>query len=390
MKNLSELNYNGELDVPSQSIEYCSSNEINQRVQYVCEIVRELEEAHARGCLEKYIRRVGMKSLLGIQLLNYYQRLSLKQPLKTSNFLSYWVNYALESFSRSLHPPTRTYDLIGESFFREEQCNINVNVIHDGQKLTIKQNQLISCRYWGIWFNTDNLELDAKMTTFVLIQMLQRLASDLSCIKQMERARVNGGTKLDEVRINASCVGIDFSRIIHDVLNEKQHIAYFATLIEDVMERTDLRLRYPKMDRKRGARVQISYASKADYHYRKLDKMHLGQEYVFLSPYGLAKSIFEGCSPQFLSVFDRTEFSSNFYQPTNDVEELALTLKCNFEYARIRATDHPMGPMGILRPELKNIICNVAEHDAFLTTDQMRLRESTMGTFLPSSKRQGR
>lgn len=92
MKNLSELNYNGELDVPSQSIEYCSSNEINQRVQYVCEIVRELEEAHARGCLEKYIRRVGMKSLLGIQLLNYYQRLSLKQPLKTSNFLSYWVN----------------------------------------------------------------------------------------------------------------------------------------------------------------------------------------------------------------------------------------------------------------------------------------------------------
>jgi hypothetical protein len=383
-----DSNFNDELDLHSQVVELCSSREMAQRVKDVCEMVRELEDAHERGFLEKHINRVGMKSLLGIQLFRYYQRLALKPPVNAKDFLSYWVNFALESFSSSLRPPTRIYELISGSSFQDGRCNLKV--IHDEQTLFLKQHQLISCRYWGIWFNTESTQLDNSLTTFILIQMLMKLASDLSCIKQMARAFVKGGTKLDELRMTASGVGIDFLRIIHDVLNEHEHIAHIATLIEDVMERTDLRLRYQKLNRKRGARVQISYAGKAEHHFSKLAKIHLGEEYVFLSPYGLAHTILHESSSQFLSSINWNEFWCNCSQQTNDDEELAMMIKRNFDHAMSRATDHPMGPMGILRPELKQVIRAVAEHDAFLATVQLRRRERKLGQFLPSSKRQGR
>jgi hypothetical protein len=232
--------------------------------------------------------------------------------------------------------------------------------------------------------------LDTRLTSLLLYKTLEKLASDLSCIDQMERALLKGGTKLDEARMNACGVGVDFARIIHDVLNEDAHVANFAKLIEDVMERTDLRLHYPGLDRKKGARVQISYADRKEHHISKQKKMHLGPEYVFISPYGLAEAILYESSLPFLSGVDWHAFWSHCGNHTDEPEELAWTLKQSFNLARIQATDHPMGPLGLLRPELKQIIRAIAEHAAFSAKNQLRLRERDRGSFRPSSRRQGR
>lgn len=136
--------------------------------------------------------------------------------------------------------------------------------------------------------------------------------------------------------------------------------------------------------------MQISYADRKEHHISKQAKMHLGPEYVFISPYGLAESILHEPSLPFLSDVDWHVFWSHCGKHTDNPEELAWTLKQIFNRARIQATDHPMGPLGLLRPELKQIIRAVAKHAAFCATNQLRWRERQRGTFLPSSKRQGR
>ena len=225
------------------AMEPCSSSELASRVKDVCEMVCELEDEHTRGCLKKAINRVGMKSLIGVHLFERYQRLSVRPGPSAMEFRAYWVNFAVESFSASLRHPNRNYMTISEDAVLNRP--LKLEVVHDGLTLTIEQRQISSCRSWGIWFDFKNPKLDTRLTSILLSNTLERLASDLSCIDQMERALLRGGTKLDEARMNACGVGVDFARIIHDVLNEDAHVANFAKLIEDVMERTDLRLHYP-------------------------------------------------------------------------------------------------------------------------------------------------
>ena len=45
---------------------------------------------------------------------------------------------------------------------------------------------------------------------------------------------------------------------ILDILNEDERYARVAPLIEDFLEKTDLRVRYPRLKRKRGGRVQVT------------------------------------------------------------------------------------------------------------------------------------
>jgi hypothetical protein len=263
-------------------------------------------------------------------------------------------------------------------------------VPHFGRTEHVHPYQIESCRYWGVWFNLGDSESDVRITSYLLSAALRRLTSDLSGIAQMERALLQGGTKLDEARMEMSGCGPEFARLIHDVLNENEHVAHFPRLIEDLMERTDLRLRYTGLSRKHGARAQISFASREEHHINKRNHMHLSEEYVFISPYGIAQTVIHKSSMPFMGEIDWHTFWILCGVLTDEIEVLAGILKKHFNQARYRTTDHPMGPVGLLHPEIKRIIRAIAHHAAFAATNNLRWRELKRGMFLPTSRRKGR
>jgi hypothetical protein len=77
--------------------------------------------------------------------------------------------------------------------------------------------------------------------------------------------------------------------LILDILNEDDRRARMAPLVEDFLEKTDFRVKYPEVKRRRGARVQVTSIIALELHETKLQAINLAEELVFLSPLSLAK-----------------------------------------------------------------------------------------------------
>ena len=82
-----------------------------------------------------------------------------------------------------------------------------------------------------------------------------------------------------------------FEHLILDILNEDDRHAKVAPLVEDFLEKTDLRVKYPGLRRKRGGRVQVTSIVAPELHETKLEAIKLAEEFVFLSPLSLAEFV---------------------------------------------------------------------------------------------------
>ena len=154
-----------------------------------------------------------------------------------------------------------------------------------------------------------------------------------------------------------------------------------APLIEDFLEKTDLRVKYPGLKRRHGARVQVTSIIAPEHHETKLQAIKLAEELVFLSPLSLAEfvdslrdhtpvSAKPGTSPFALApLWDCLEV-----KPAN-VPQLASELKRMLFRALTGTPNSPLGPMVRVPVPIRQLIRLFVETHAIASTSMLRKRE---------------
>jgi hypothetical protein len=194
----------------------------------------------------------------------------------------------------------------------------------------------------------------------------------------METTYLAGFSKLSSTaRYDHEGIGGRFEHLMYDVLNELEQQARFAPLAEDVLERTDLRVTYPSLSRRNGARIQVSLAAVASHHQRKIGSLYLPGEFICLTPMDLALcALFPPAAPVFEG-FGWEVFWASLGEKHQNEDELARVLHDIFVDALSFPRLHPLGPLWILPPPLRQFIRAFTEYCAAETTGQIREREQT-------------
>lgn len=137
-------------------------------------------------------------------------------------------------------------------------------------------------------------------------------------------------------------------RLITDVLNEELVVATRARLAEDFQEKTDLRVRYPDLERSKGARVQVSWSNTEEAAAAKAERITQSEEYVLVSPWTLSVANPEVSTQEWVRTFDQ---------------------------AIRHATDSQLGPMARLPEAQRSFLREFVRAGAFETTARMRRRQ---------------
>jgi hypothetical protein len=218
----------------------------------------------------------------------------------------------------------------------------------------------------------------------------RRLASDLLGLQRI-LARFSPKALQRELRIVPHPVEKRFEHLILDILNEDDRHAYLASLVEDFLEKTDLRVKYAGLERRRGGRLQVTSIVAPELHKSKLDAIKLAEEFVFLSPLSLAEFVgsLKGHS---LAVsisgtpsFTLTPLWNCIEAKPADVPQLASELKRIMFCALTEKPDSPLGPMVRVPLPIRQLIRFFVETRAIASTRKLRERERGDSTSLALS-----
>jgi hypothetical protein len=174
-----------------------------------------------------------------------------------------------------------------------------------------------------------------------------------------------------------------------DILNEEGFATSRAPLDEDLREKTDLRVHLHGLNRRRGARVQVTQTTDPILYHEKLSRIKLLREFVILSPTSLAETLIQdgiiGTEAHALIPAKELNRLWGYFQgPPKSVADCASKIKTTLLKALEKATEHPLGPMASVPPPLRALIRNYVMNEAFRTTGLLREREKG------SSRKQGK
>ena len=166
-----------------------------------------------------------------------------------------------------------------------------VDASFDGaSSTTLRFDQMLDARFWRIGFTFETRDLCDAFAQEVVRSATGRLASELLGLQRILE-RFSQKTLKQELRIVPYLGERRFEHLILDILNEEDRHARVAPLVEDFLEKTDLRVKYPELKRRRGARVQVTSIIAPEHHETKLQAIKLAEEFVFLSPLSLAEYV---------------------------------------------------------------------------------------------------
>jgi hypothetical protein len=248
-------------------------------------------------------------------------------------------------------------------------------VRHISGPVNLRTEQAVSARGWGIWFEFKNEDIRRAYTTFLIHAALKRLQSNIYSLRYIEATYLSGQSRLSSTRqYDAQGIGARFEHLMLDVLNERQHLARVAPLGEDVLEKTDLSVSYPGLDRKCGARIQVSLTTDPKHHQTKVGSLRLPSEFVFLTPLDLAQFAIL-LSKSVGREYRMGDFWASLGRKHEDVYSLAQALHQMFIDALLEAPLHPLGPMWLLPLPLRQLIQAFTKRGAIETTRRVRERE---------------
>ena len=259
-------------------------------------------------------------------------------------------------------------------------------VRHYQGEVILRDDQAVSVRRWGIGFHFANQNLSKAYSDHLIRSALSRLESDICSLRYVETTYLAGYSKLaPTARYDYDGIGKRFENLMYDVLNECEQHARFAPLVEDLLEKTDLRISFPLLDRRGGARIQVSLAAEAEHHRNKIDALVLPDEFICLTPMDLARCAIAPPPVTLFENFGWEHFWSSLGAKIQDENELARMFHGLFVDALSFPRLHPLGPMWILPPILRQFIRVFTEHRAFETTNNIRARERIKGKWRGSA-----
>jgi hypothetical protein len=266
----------------------------------ICGSIVELERAFEAGKLSSKLRSGSFERVLGPQLYEAYGS-SVPGPLHHLRVEA--VRALLEQLENDLLPVQVAFarvrmPLDSASSTADPGTNVSsrsrfklVDASFDGiSSTTLRFDQMLDARFWRIGFVFETRDLCDAFAQEVVRSVALRLASGLLGVQRILE-RFNPKALTQELRIVPWPGDRRFEHLILDVLNENERQATLAPLVEDFLEKTDLRVKYPGLKRKRGARVQVTSMVAPELHKTKLQAIKLAEEFVFLSPLSLAEFV---------------------------------------------------------------------------------------------------
>ncbi len=251
----------------------------------------------------------------------------------------------------------------------------------EGETL-LRIDQAIAARAWGIGLEfEDPLVADAVATLLVHLA-IHRVAMDLRGLEDIERwleRRPAAEAAGDSIHIVPDILGRRFEQLMLDILNEHEAIARRAPLVEDFVEKTDLRVHVPDLNRRRGARIQVTQTTYPERLEQKLARIRNVNEFIILSPRSLADALDHEEGMELLTPSDLDEFWSSFQRPPMTVEEMAAGIKRIFRKAMDRADEDPRGPIAFVPGTFRRLVVAYVTAEAYRSTSELRRRENRVG-----------
>jgi hypothetical protein len=249
---------------------------------------------------------------------------------------------------------------------------------------------MLDARFWNIGFTFQTRDLCDAFAHEVVRSATRRLASELLDLQRIFE-RFDPETPKQGLRIVPHPKERCFEHLMLDILNEEDHYARVAPVFEDFLEKTDLRVKYPELKRRRGARVQVTSIIEPQRHETKLQAIKLAEEFVFLSPLSLAEFVaslqsrtliteISGASP-----FELDRLWDCLEAKPADVPELASELKRIMFCALTGIHDSPLGPMVRVPAPIRQLIRAFVKREAIASTTRLRKREEANSRNVGSS-----
>ena len=354
-------------------------------VAWVVEAIPELENALHNGTIETLLKRPDLAQKIGPVLYSRYTSLAEARMKHDHVFRQSWITVFLEIFRFSIQPPKKSFP----AKTGKNQGGMRTLVVsHHQGDVTIREDQVLSARRWGIWFDVEPDELARKYSEQLIRAVIEKLDSNISSLRYVETTFLSGKSRLPSTAIyDHDSVGKDFEYLMQNVLNEFEQRSRCASLAEDLLERTDLRVSYPWLSRRNGARIQVSLVAKAEHHRQKFAALHLPDEFICLTPMDLALcAIFPPNVPLF-EAFPWEELWAALGTKYNNEDELAQVLHDLFIDSLSFPRLHPLGPLWILPPPVRQFIRAFTEYCATEATGQIREREKTGPRFRGSVRK---
>ncbi|MBI1212977.1 MAG: hypothetical protein GC190_16060 [Alphaproteobacteria bacterium] len=361
----------------------------------ICEAVVELERAYEAGQLSSLLASGTFEEALGSSLYRTYSKLGDNTPGPLQMLRVDAVSALLAQLrndlvpSRSAHAKVRMPSA-GDASRAESRSYYPLSAspyeffdarFDDESYISIHIDQMLDARFWGIGFSFEAPDLCNEFARRVVRIAVGRLANDLLGLQKIID-RFNPKTQKQELKIVPYPVDRRFEHLMLDVLNEEGRHARVAPIVEDFLEKTDLRVRYAGLQRKLGSRVQVTSVAEPELHKAKLGAIKLAEEFVFLSPLSLAEYV--------VSLQGRTRVNQNsdalpfelaslwdcLDEKPMDVLQLASELKRVMLQAMSGPPNSPLGPMVRVPHPLRHLIRHFVETHAFTSTARLRERQS--------------
>jgi len=253
------------------------------------------------------------------------------------------------------------------------------------EPVALRLDQVLAARSWGIGFFFNDMEETDRVTDLRARLALEHLARDLLDLSRMLPRLLRG-----KPGQYPPLVPPRFSRaaeqLIADIVNEHEPNASLSRLCEDYLQKTDLRVRYPGLQRRRGARVQVTLGPSQAHHQQKVDTIRNPDHFVILSPWALATAIPHfGAQATGQQVPMDHDLIQRFWrslsgQPAS-LESLAYTLRGMLHTAIHGTISDPRGPLVLVPSAVRELLRVWVKHECFRSTQAMREWEETQGEF---------
>ncbi len=255
--------------------------------------------------------------------------------------------------------------------------------------VSLRLDQVLAARSWGVGFFFNDMEETDRVADLRARLALEHLARDLLDLSRMLPRLLRG-----KPGQYPPLVPPRFSRaaeqLIVDIVNEHEANASLSRLCEDYLQKTDLRVRFPGLQRRRGARVQVTLGPTQSHHQQKIDTIRNPDHFVILSPWALATAIphfgSQATGNQVPMDHDlvRRFWRSLSGQPAS-LESLAYTIRGILHTAIHSPILDPRGPLALVPEAVRELIRAWVKHEAFRSTSAMREWEETQGEFFRRS-----
>lgn len=342
----------------------CGAWDMVQLFRALRATVLELEDAWRDGLLSARLADTGIADVLGPELYATY--LDLPATRRTGDGAA--RRAAVHALLAQLRDEVFSIEHWGTVRGRIAKGGGPLETaLDDGPQVSQRIDQVAARRFWGLGFvHEEDLGATDALARKCVRAGVRRFARDVADLGRVLRRSPVLIPSHDERR---------FEQLMLDILDENHPRARTAPLVEDFCQKTDLRVRYPGLDRQRGARVQIKSTANLALHEERVATIRRRDTIVILSPVTLAEFIDEqqhARAARLLSPAELQDFWRCLPVEPAALVDLSYAIRTALFAALQDPAADPRGPMAAVPPPLRHVIRTFVKDRAFLTTSALR------------------